>query len=419
MKERIRFFIYRLRERLWIKPLVVCLVSILIAFLANMADQVKFLQDVPMVRLDSLNTLLGITSGSMLGVATFAVGSMVTAYSSASMNATPRAFPLILADDVSQNTLSSFIGALIFSIVAKIALENDYYGQPGRFILFIISVLVFGIIIFNFIRWIDRIARLGRLGNIIDKVENATQRSLMWRKRYPYMGGIKASKKINGVPLLSDDIGYLIRINVQSLQRIAEENNFKIHIDVLPGDFVTLHQPLAYIESKNDPPKDLLEITDILDAFKIDDDRALDQDPQFGLVILSEIASRALSTAVNDPGTAIDIIGSFIRLFSYWAEKDENSARVNTKANRVFVPELSVSEMIDDAFNAISRDGASLIEVNLWLQKAFKALASLGHDELRQEALLHSNLSYCYAEKALVLPEEKQRLEEAYQAVKS
>lgn len=74
-----------------------------------------------------------ITSGSMLGVATFAVGSMLADYSSASNSATPRSFPLIIADDVSQNALSSFIGAFIFGIVAYVALENGYYGPAGRF----------------------------------------------------------------------------------------------------------------------------------------------------------------------------------------------------------------------------------------------------------------------------------------------
>ena len=86
----------------------------------------------------------------MLGVATFAVGSMLTAYSSASNSATPRSFPLIIADDVSQNALSSFIGAFIFSIVAYVALENGYYDSAGRFLLFVISIVVFAIIILNF-----------------------------------------------------------------------------------------------------------------------------------------------------------------------------------------------------------------------------------------------------------------------------
>jgi uncharacterized membrane protein len=52
----------------------------------------------------------------MLGVATFAVGSMLPAYSSASNTATPRSSPLVIADDISQNIVSSFIGAFILAL---------------------------------------------------------------------------------------------------------------------------------------------------------------------------------------------------------------------------------------------------------------------------------------------------------------
>jgi uncharacterized membrane protein len=50
-------------------------------------------------------------------------------------------------------------------------------------------------------------------------------------------------------------------------------------------------------------------------AFVIGDMRYFDEDPRFGLTLP---ASRALSPAVNDPGTAIQIISSYVRLFSLW-----------------------------------------------------------------------------------------------------
>jgi uncharacterized membrane protein len=418
MRERIRFFFNRFREHLWVKPLIICLISIAIAFVAKLADRVTFLQTVPEVRLESLNTLLSITSGSMLGVATFAVGSMLTAYSSATNTATPRSFPLIIADDVSQNTLSSFIGALIFSVVAKVALENGYYGQAGRFLLFLISAAVFGLIIFYFIRWLDRIARLGRLGNVIDKVEDVTQKALLRRKAHPTMGGVKAVDQPGGIPVYGRKIGYLQRIDVLTLQNFAEENDIEIRVAALPGKFLTPDIPLAFCNT-NKNSLDALDFSEILNAFTMNDDRTMDEDPRFGLIILSEIGSRALSAAVNDPGTAIDIIESFVRLFARWVEDDQKDAKQKISADRVFVPELSIKDMLDDAFNAISRDGAGTLEVAVWLQKAFKALAALGDEDLCQEAVAHANLAYRYAEKALVLPEEIEILQKHHQFVDS
>ena len=38
---------------------------------------------------------------------------------------------------------------------------------------------------------------------------------------------------------------------------------------------------------------------------------------------MSEIASKALSPAVNDPGTAINVIGRLVRLLSTWQVSEE------------------------------------------------------------------------------------------------
>ncbi len=134
----------------------------------------------------------------MLVIATFAVASMVSAYASASSIATPRTFALVIADDVSQNALSTFIGAFIFSIVALIAVKNGYYGKAGHFALFVLTLFVFAAVIFTFVRWVDRIARLGRLGTTIESVEAATAAALRRRRRTPHLRGVAAGPSADG-----------------------------------------------------------------------------------------------------------------------------------------------------------------------------------------------------------------------------
>ena len=85
-----------------------------------------------------------------------------------------------------------------------------------------------------------------------------------------------------------------------------------------------------------------------------------------------------MSPAVNDPGTAIDIIGTFVRLFALWSEPLEEGDTLSPEFDRVAVPEISLQDMFDDAFTAIARDGAGAIEVAGRLQKAFASLASIG-----------------------------------------
>ena len=192
MGDRLRFLLNRINERLWVRPLAMCVLSTAVVFLAKTADNTGIGQLVPAITPDSIETLLTIISTSMLVISTFAVASMVSAYASASSTATPRSFSLVIADDVSQNALSTFIGAFIFSIVALIALKNGYYDRAGRFALFALTLMILATVVITFVRWVDRIARLGRLGGTIDKVEAATAAALQRRRRAPTLRGVPA-----------------------------------------------------------------------------------------------------------------------------------------------------------------------------------------------------------------------------------
>ncbi len=66
MRDRLRFFLNRIGERLWVKPLAVALLSILGAFAAKTADNTGIGEFVSDVSSESIETLLSIISSSML-----------------------------------------------------------------------------------------------------------------------------------------------------------------------------------------------------------------------------------------------------------------------------------------------------------------------------------------------------------------
>ena len=88
-RDRLRFAMRRIRERLWIKPLLICIVSIIAVFGSKVSDNLSLARLAPDVSSESVESLLSIMAASMLAIATFAVASMVSAYSSASTTATP------------------------------------------------------------------------------------------------------------------------------------------------------------------------------------------------------------------------------------------------------------------------------------------------------------------------------------------
>ena len=408
MWDRLNFVISRIRERLWIKPVIVCALSVGAVFLAEVMDMSGLGRFVPAIAAESTETLLKFMASSMLMMATFAVASMVAAYASASSSATPRSFPLIIGDGVSQNALSAFIGAFIYSVVALVAQMNGHYGgRAGQFFLFSLTLVVLAIVIFMFIRWVDNIARLGRLGHTIEKVEEATAEAIRKRQSAPHLGGVAAFNPPDGSrAVYGNCIGYLQRVDIAALQSRAEASELNILVASLPGAFCTPNRPIAWIIPAASRIVSDKDADAVAAKFMIGRSRVFDQDPRFGLVVLSEIASRALSTAVNDPGTAIDVTGTLVRLFLTWDQCGKAGDVAKVEFDRVAAPELSLSDAFDDAFSGTARDGAGMVEVVVRLLKAFESLAVAGDPVMRDNALRHARLTLVRAENVLKVPED-------------
>lgn len=411
--DRLRFFLNRLQERLWVKPLGACLLSVLSISIASFIDGSAFAQDFPEVSLSSVEALLQVLTGGMLVIATFAVGAMVSAYGSASRTATPRSFSVVVSDDISQNALSVFTASFIFSIVGLAALKNGLLDGPGRTVLFGLTLYNYGLVIYSFVRWVDSIARLGRLGNTIAKVEEATQLSFDRRCCHPNLKARHLDPDdTGGTPVFSDKVGHLQRVDIQVLQGIAEEHQLTISVMALPGHYASPHVALAKVQpEKGEDTKDLFD--KIRQAFQIGKDRIFDEDPRFGLIVLSEIAGKALSPAVNDPGTAIDVMGSLHRLLNEWGQHPAQPEE-EVPYDRVRVPQISVQNLFEDAFTSLSRDGAANLEVGLRLQTTLAALSRLDHPDFQKAAKSQAEQALARAEQQISYPPDFEKIQQSY-----
>jgi uncharacterized membrane protein len=411
MKTTLLIFWYKLQKRLWFRPLLFCFMAVAIALLAHLADG-TFMDDiVPEIKEKSVTWLLDTIASSMLVISIFAVTSMLSAFTAAQNSATPRSFKLVIADDVSQNALSVFISAFIFGIVASVAINNGYFGISGRFTLFIFSLAFFALIILVFLRWVDRISRLGRLEHTIHQIEEAAEKAIVHFLENPTLKCMSIDQsKNNGVAVCSEKTGFVQNINFERLQAFAKKADGRIRIHALPGKFVTPGMPLAFIDVGEEIDKE--EVTESINtAFAIGETRDFEVDPRFGLIALSEIASRALSPGINDPGTAIQIIGSQQRLFFLWSGHHK-PADEEPEYDRLEVPKHQISDLFEDAFRAIARDGAGNIEVMIKMQKAFRALHMMDNEFIKKAAMEHSKLTHDRAEAVMEFPPDLKVLKE-------
>lgn len=380
---RTTWLLRQFRKQLWVRATMFSLAAVLTAVLAAVLD--RYIPYEPNLTLaaGAVDHILDILATSMLAVTTFSLSIMVSAYSAATSNVTPRSTKLLLDDSVAQNTLATFIGSFLFSIVGIIGLAAGFYGDKGRIILFLATLVVIALIAGALLVWIEQLGKFGRVGDTINRVAKAAIPAAEFLAGVPRLGACEAVPiPDEAQEIVIDTSGYVEHIDAPELARIADEHVLTIHLTVLPGAFVHPKKPVAHAT----PSADEHVMSEIAACFTLGRVREFDQDPQFGLIVLSEIASRALSPAVNDPGTAVDVIDTGVRvLIAYARAHDE---REEPRFERLHAPDLEVGDLFGDFFNPIARDGAGLIEVHIRLQSALRALAE-NAPELYGDAARH------------------------------
>ncbi|THD81508.1 DUF2254 domain-containing protein [Aliigemmobacter aestuarii] len=347
-----------------------------------------------------LESVLTILASSMLTVTTFSLGIMLTAFSTAAASITPRAIELLMRDRTTQQVLSVFLGAFIFGLVALIAVKAGLYGDRGRLVLFAVTVGVVVLVVMAMLRWIAHLTRFGRRGDTNDRIESAAARALQQRIRAPYLGGhrLAAPPPGDAVAVLPQATGYVQYVDMGALQAAAEAAGARVWLDVLPGSFVHPGAPVCRISAPAD-------VAAFRSAFGIGAARTFEQDPRFGLCVLAEVAERALSPAVNDPGSAIEILSRVVRLLADWSEPADPELLFPS----VWVPPLRIEDMFEDVFDPIARDGAGVFSVQARVQKSLLALVRIDPARFGRAAVEQSGRALRRA-KAEMLPEDHERL---------
>ncbi|MCD0501660.1 DUF2254 domain-containing protein [Bordetella petrii] len=410
---RWRWILTQLTRRLWVRATLIGLMGVAAAILAAVVE--RFIPwDLPTtIGADAVGSILNIIASSMLAVTTFSLSVMTAAFGAATSNVTPRATTLLMEDRLSQTVLSTFVGSFLFSVVGIVVLNTGAYGDRGRFVLFVVTIAVIALIVVSLLRWIDHLTRLGRVGETTERVEQAARQAMEARLRQPHLGGSPLLEIPAGAtPVPAGVVGYVRHIDMSALSHCCEALDADIYVVAIPGVFVYPDTPIAWIDADAKPGTEDDPAAAVFKAYTIGNERSFDQDPRFGLAVMAEIGSRALSSAINDPGTAIDVIGRMTRLMGVWAPSGAD-AREDPEFPRVHVQSLTSDDMFEDAFMLMARDGAGHIEIQLRIQKALRALARLGNDDFRAAAQRQASLALARAEAALALDEDRTRLRHA------
>lgn len=383
------FLLKRIVRSIWFRPALYALASVLTIGLTPIVALFIPESWVGWINDGAVEQTLEILASSLLAVAIFALATMFQAFQAAAQAATPRARPLMTEDRTAQTAVSTFIGAFLFSLLALIGLSSGLYSNADLPVLFALTLILVGFVVYALIRWIERLSGFGGVEEAILAIERAACEAIRSDVRHPGLGGRSAAEPpANSEPIAAGCTGYVQSVDFHSLVDLISRHDIRIHILARPGHFVGAGRPLARATGLTD------EIADcIREAFVVSTERTFAEDPRFGLVALSEIASRALSPGVNDPGTAISVLAAQARLFETWSGLRRECDPVEPVEGLTTTP-LDIGEALEDAFLATARDGASLVEVATRLQVVLTMLERTDPDRyggaipsLRQRAL--------------------------------
>lgn len=334
---------------------------------------------------DSVSTILQILASSMLAVTTFSLTTMVSAYSAASTSGTPRSTQLLITDRTSQNALSTFIGAFAYSIVGIIVLSMKVLSDVGVVLLFLGTLIVIVTVLVALLRWISFLTRFGRVPDIIDRVERAAGAAMGSYADAPTCGAAQWSPVDAAArPVHAEDDGYLTVLHIADLHAIAERRGLDIWVAVRPGATVAAGEVLAHVFG--DQAEDAEG--EVRACFGLAAHRTFDNDPRLGLIALSEVASKALSPGINDPGTAIDVLRAIERVL-----RTAQSARADDEPRypSIRMREIDPADFVIDGLRPTARDGAGMVEVAVRLQREIARLVETApsarwRDALQREA---------------------------------
>ncbi|MEZ5778914.1 MAG: DUF2254 domain-containing protein [Paracoccaceae bacterium] len=397
------FRLRRIGRQLWVRTSAYAFLALFTAIGSRLVS--PFIPDflVSGIETDAVLSILGVVSSSMLAVTTFSLAVLVSARQSIATNITPRAHHLAAEDKVTQKVLSTFMGAFIYALTAQVLIRTGLYDARAAAVILFVSIVVIGLVVIAILRWIDHLSDLGSITETVAEIERACKPALLAWRSYPALG---AQPLDEGSPLPDDAIGtvksdfsgYVQHIDVARLNEFAEaRGDSQIFVFAEVGHLVTAGETLCRFSGDPDP-------SDLRGAFSFGTTRSFDQDPRYGLIVLSEIAQRALSPAVNDPGTAIFILGRILALLTGDGTPREIS---DPACQRVFMAPVTPHELLRDGFSPIARDGAGMVEVQIRLQKTLAKLAAQGDPEMAEAAAEEAARAFALAGGALALKQDR------------
>jgi uncharacterized membrane protein len=170
-------------------------------------------------------------------------------------------------------------------------------------------------------------------------------------------------------------------LDVPRLLRLAEEQDARIYLCVVPGETISEQGRVAVVARGAK-----LSDHDVLRALRSGSERSFDQDPALALRLLADIALRALSPAINDPTTAVQALDAIADLLRVLVRRNLGIDVVDGADHtpRLVLKLLTWEDYLSVALDEIVSIDNSSIHVHHRLTRLLEELATVAPRQHRQ-----------------------------------
>jgi len=372
--KKLLFFWKELMATFWLVPVLIILLSIFLAIGFVFIDQIVTFSHEGLGRfffvnsVDSARSILSTISGAMIGVAGTVFSVTLVALTLASSQLGPRLIKNFMYVRLNQVVLGSYISTYLYCLIVLNTLQDNdgFIFIPSLAILLAIIAAIANIVLL--IVFIHQIATSMQADKVISGISAFIAKQV--RVLFPEkMGGEPdtvddlqvndlKSKYANAISVKSPKNGYLQYIDSESLLNVMKDFNTLLELNYRPGDYLIENSEIGKLYTNEKVEEDALE--KILFQFVIGQTKTSQQDLEFPIHQMVEIAARALSPGVNDPYTAIACIDNLTATMCYLAQVQFPSKyRIDDKNElRVIADTIDFDGVLDAAFNQIRQFSA-------------------------------------------------------------
>jgi uncharacterized membrane protein len=395
-----RSAMYALRGGFLVRPLLIAVILGAVgALLSSLEERAPALSAwIPTVLFPSrqdpgvAQVILSSVATSIMTVVSIVFAILLMTLTLASTQFSPRILISFVRDRTTQWTLGVFLGTFSYCMAALPAARA--LPHPFAPVATVTGAMLLALICVAWlIYFINHISQSISVNHIVDRIARETElviNDLMPFPRGPFAlpdrDEVSAAK--DGAAVLSRQSGYIRYINITHLVDLARAYRVALHLERRVGQYVPAGVPVIRVSKpERVPPERELHL---IAAFDIGPTRTLQQDIEFGVIQIVDIALRAMSPAVNDPSTAISCVDQLSRVMIRWTSRLPPPSHYYAPPHvlRLVVPWMTFEGLLDTAFEQIRHYAAADVAVSLRLMRAFNDIAGATvHDDQRRQLL--------------------------------